>query len=85
MQKPGTYQTGLSDYADQERTAGDAALCAYGELYGRVQRKLFAEVAAGSSATSLTTTYVKRYGIPSRDVQCSAGVSGVGAPAVTAG
>ena len=66
MQKPGTYQTGLSDYADQERAAGDAALCAYGELYGRVQRKLFAEVAAGSSATSLTTTYVKRYGIPSR-------------------
>ena len=35
MRHIGTYQTRVS---------------CYGELYGRVQRKLFADVAAGSSA-----------------------------------
>ena len=30
MQKPGTYQTRISDYADLERAAGDAVLWAYG-------------------------------------------------------
>ena len=49
-----------------DRTAGDAALSAYGELYGRIQRKLFADVAAGSSAASLKNTYLTRYGIPAR-------------------
>ena len=38
----------------------------YAELYGRVQRKLFADVAAGSSAASLKGAYLKRYGIPAR-------------------
>ena len=42
------------------------ALSAYGELYGRVQRKLFAAVSAGRSATSLKSEYLKRYGIPAR-------------------
>ena len=41
-------------------------LAAYGELYGRVQRKLFAEVAAGRSTMSLKSAYLKRYGIPAR-------------------
>ena len=41
-------------------------LAAYGELYGRVQRKLFAEVAAGRSTTSLKSAYLERYGIPAR-------------------
>ncbi len=49
-----------------ERQAGDAALSAYGELYGRVERKLFAEAAAGRSAVSLKREYLKRYGIPAR-------------------
>ena len=40
------------------------AACA--ALYGRVQRKLFADVAAGSSAASLKGAYLKRYGIPAR-------------------
>ena len=42
-----TYQTRICDYGGMERSAGDAALSAYAELYGLVERKLFAEVAAG--------------------------------------
>lgn len=66
MRHPGTYQTRVSCYGGVERTAGDAALAAYGELYGRVQRRLFADVAGGSSAASLKRAYLKRYGIPAR-------------------
>ena len=61
-----TYQTRICDYGGMERSAGDAALSAYAELYGRVERKLFAEVAAGRSAASLKSGYLKRYGIPAR-------------------
>ena len=42
-----TYQTRVSDYTGLDREAGDAVLAAYAELYGQVQRKLFADVAAG--------------------------------------
>ena len=66
MRSPGTYQTRVSCYGSVERAAGDAALSAYGELYGRVQRRLFADVAAGSSAVSLKGAYLKQYGIPAR-------------------
>ena len=66
MQQPGTYQTRISDYGGVNRSVGDATLSAYAELYGRVQRKLFADVAAGSSATSLKGAYLKRHGIPAR-------------------
>ncbi|MYD90982.1 MAG: hypothetical protein F4Y08_11725 [Caldilineaceae bacterium SB0662_bin_9] len=51
MPHPGPYQTRVS---------------AYGELYGRVERKLFAEVAADRSAVSLKREYLQRYGIPAR-------------------
>ena len=61
-----TYQTRIRDYGGMERVDGDAALSAYAELYGRVERKLFAEVAAGRSATSLKSGYLKRFGIPAR-------------------
>ena len=61
-----TYQTRISDYASVDRVGGDAALAAYGDLYGRVQRKLFAEVAAGRSAALLKSAYLKRYAIPAR-------------------
>ena len=61
-----TYQTRIADYADMNRVVGDAALDAYAELYGRVERNLFAEVAAGRSATSLKSVYLQRYGIPAR-------------------
>ena len=66
MEHPGTYQTRVSEYFGIDRALGDAALSAYGELYGRVERKVFAEVAAGRSAASLKTEYLKRYGIPAR-------------------
>ena len=45
---------------------GRAALDAYAELYGKVEHKLFADVAAGSSAASLKSAYLKRHGIPAR-------------------
>ena len=61
-----TYQTRISDYRGMERFDGDAALLAYAELYGRVERKLFAEVVAGRSAASLKSEYLKGYGIPAR-------------------
>ncbi len=61
-----TYQTRISGYQGRDRAAGDAALSAYAELYGRVQRKLFADVAAGGSAASLKNTYLRSYGIPAR-------------------
>ena len=61
-----TYQTRISVYEGMERGDGDAALSAYAELYGRVQRKLFAEIAAGCLATSLKSEYLKRYQIPAR-------------------
>ena len=61
-----TYQTRISDYGDMVRAGGDAALSAYAELYGRVQRKLFAAVAADWSAASLKSDYIREHGIPAR-------------------
>ena len=61
-----TYQTRIRDYSGMERAAGDAALSAYAGLYGRVQRNLFAQVAAGRSAASLKNEYLGRFGIPAR-------------------
>ena len=48
------------------RTTGDGLLSAYAELYCRIQRKLFADVAAGRSAVSLKQEYLRRYRIPAR-------------------
>ena len=61
-----TYQTRISDYGDIDRAVGDSALAACAELYGRVQRKLFAAFAAGISPASLKSLYLQRYGIPAR-------------------
>ena len=61
-----TYQTRVREYSGAVREAGDAVLSAYGELYGLVQRRLFAEVAAGQRAMSLKSEYLQRYGIPAR-------------------
>ena len=62
----GTYHTRIRDYGGLERAAGDAALSAYAELYGRVQRKLFADVSAGRSVTSLKSAYLEQHRIPAR-------------------
>ena len=61
-----TYQTRISDYGDMVRAGGDATLSAYAELYGQVQRRLFADVAAGWSAVLLKRGYIKEHGIPAR-------------------
>ena len=50
----------------QTRIEGDPALDAYGELFGRVQRTLFADVSAGRSAVDLKREYLKRFQIPAR-------------------
>ena len=62
----GTYQTRVTVFRGMDRGDGEAALSAYGELYGRVERKLFAAVAAGRSATSLKSAYLREYRIPAR-------------------
>ena len=61
-----TYQTRIVEYEDLDRRSADGLLSAYGELYGKVQRRLFAEVSAGRSAASLKSEYLRRYGIPAR-------------------
>ena len=61
-----TWETRIHRYVVVERASGDAALSAYADLYGRVERKLFADVSAGRSASSLKSQYQKRYGIPAR-------------------
>ena len=53
-----TYQTRIE--------GNDAALSAYAALYGRVQRRLFAEVSSGRSAATLKSAYLREYGIPAR-------------------
>ena len=63
---PATYQTRISDFAGMGRTTGDALLSAYAELYCRIERKLFSQVAAGRSAPSVKQEYLGRYGIPAR-------------------
>ena len=61
-----TYQTRITGYEGRDRADGDAGLSAYGELYGKVQRQLFAAVAAGRSAASLKSDYIREHGIPAR-------------------
>ena len=61
-----TYQTRVTDYDGTCRDGGDAALSAYAGLYGHVQRKLFAAVAAGRSSAEMKRAYLRRYRIPAR-------------------
>ena len=61
-----SYQTRIAGYEGIDRADGDAALSAYAALYGKVQRKLFAAVAAGESAVSQKSAYIEKHGIPAR-------------------
>ena len=45
---------------------GYSALAAHAQLYGRVERKLFADFSAGEVPASLKKGYLERYGIPAR-------------------
>ena len=61
-----SYQTRIAAYEGIDRSVGDAALSAYAALYGKVQHKLFAVVAAGRSAVSKKSEYIDKHGIPAR-------------------
>ena len=61
-----TYQTRVCQYVGTCRAVGDAALSAYADLYGKVERKLFARMVAGESTASLKSAYIERYKIPAR-------------------
>ena len=61
-----SYQTRIAVYEGIDRADGDAALSAYAALYGEVQHKLFADVAAGESAVSQKSAYIEKHGIPAR-------------------
>ena len=63
---PATWQTRISDFDGIDPTVGEGLLSAYTELYGRIQRKLFAEVSEGRSAPWLKQEYLQRYRIPAR-------------------
>ena len=62
----GTYQTRIVGYGYVEPTEGEAALAAYAELYGRVERKLSADFSTGKLPASLKKVYLQRYRIPAR-------------------
>ena len=53
-----TYQTRISGHEE--------ALAAYANLYGTLQRSLFADISAGHTASSLKSGYIRQYGIPAR-------------------
>ena len=53
-----TYQTRIS--------GNENALSAYAELFGVLQRRLFADVCSGNPMASLKSDYIRRYGIPAR-------------------
>ena len=53
-----TYQTRISGKED--------ALSAYAELFGVLQRRLFADVCSGNPTASLKSNYIRRYGVPAR-------------------
>ena len=63
---PATYQTRISEFAGIDRTAGDKPLSTYADLYCRVQRRLFADVAPGRSAVASKREYLRHYRIPAR-------------------
>ena len=55
---PFTYQTRICGNED--------ALAAYADLYGSLQRRLFADVTAGHTASSLKSEYINRHAISAR-------------------
>jgi len=56
-----TYQTRFNATKEQ-----DTALTAYAALYGTVERKLFAALAAGGDTSNLKSAFLRRYGITAR-------------------
>ena len=72
-----TYQTRVTVFRSKDRVEGDAALAAYAELYWLgLQRKLFADIAAGSSAYLVEERVPEAVRDTGADVQCPSGVAG---------
>ena len=63
---PATYQTRIGHFQGIDRRAGEDLLSDYAHLYGRIERRLFADMAAGRPASSLKSDYLERYRIPAR-------------------
>ena len=61
-----TYQDRIRSFQNVGLGEGDAALSDYAELFGRVERILFARFSAGVSLASLKNEYLIRYRIPAR-------------------
>ena len=61
MSNERTYQTRLTLTEDQESLFSE-----YAELYGKVERKLFAAGQTGESFDKLKNVYLKKYGITAR-------------------
>ena len=61
-----TYQDRIRSFQKVGLAEGDAALSDYAELFGRVERVLFAQFSARVSLTSLKNAYLIAYRIPAR-------------------
>ena len=61
-----TYQDRIRSFQDVGLFEGDAALSDYAELFGHVERVLFARFSAGVSLTSLKNSFLIKYRIPAR-------------------
>ena len=60
------FHSRIKTFAGVERADGEAALALYAALYGGLERKLFAKVAAGASAVSCKNDFVQPLQIPAR-------------------
>ena len=61
-----TYQDRIRSFQNVGLAEGDAALSDYAELFGRVERILFARFSAGVSLISLKNSFLIKYRIPAR-------------------
>ena len=61
-----TYEDRIRSFSDVDLGEGDAALSAYAELYGHIERSLFGQFSAGVSLTSLKNSHLVKYRIPAR-------------------
>ena len=63
---PATYQTRICSFQGLDPSAGEDLLSDYAHLYGRIERRLFADTSAGRPASSLKSDYLERCRIPAR-------------------
>ena len=61
-----TYQARISGYAGLSREYGDSALAACGEIFGRLERKLFQDLMAGRSLDALQSQRRRDFRVPRR-------------------